>query len=380
MKEIEKLKPLLYSVSKEIFENPETAYKEYRSSKILTEILKKEGFNVEKNICGYETAFIAKYGEGDVKIAFLAEYDALPGIGHGCGHNIIASASLGAGIALKRLIEKENLNATVYVIGCPGEEAEGAKVKFAEEGIFKGIDVAMMIHPSDKTLIKEKFLAIKEVRFKFYGRASHAAASPEKGINALDGVILTYNNINALRQHLREDVRIHGIITEGGSAPNIVPEYAEAYFFVRATDNEYLEETLKKVKKCAEGAALATGAKLEIELGKGYKAFYPNNTLAEVFEKNLKSLGIKIDEPKEFGGLGSSDIGDVSCVVPTIHPFISISDKELRLHSKEFAEASISERGNNAIIIGAEAMLLTSLDIIKNPDLLKRIKEEFVSR
>jgi len=380
VKEIEELKPLLYSVSKEIFENPETAYKEYRASKILTETLKKEGFNVEKNICGYETAFIAKYGEGDVKIAFLAEYDALPGIGHGCGHNIIASASLGAGIALKRLIEKENLNATVYVTGCPGEEAEGAKVKFAEEGIFKGIDVAMMIHPSDKTLIKEKFLAIKEVRFKFYGRASHAAASPEKGINALDGVILTYNNINALRQHLREDVRIHGIITEGGSAPNIVPEYAEAYFFVRATDNEYLEETLKKVKKCAEGAALATGAKLEIELGKGYKAFYPNNTLAEVFEKNLKSLGIKIDMPKEFGGLGSSDIGDVSCVVPTIHPFISISDKELRAHSKEFAEASISERGNNAIIIGAEAMLLTSLDIIKNPDLLKRIKEEFVPR
>ncbi|HDN81319.1 MAG TPA: M20 family peptidase [Methanomicrobia archaeon] len=380
MKEIEKLKPLLYSTSRKIFENPETAYKEYKASKLLIETLKKEGFGVERNICGYETAFIARYGKGKVKIAFLAEYDALPEIGHGCGHNIIASASLGAGIALKRLIEKNGLDAAVYVIGCPGEEAEGAKVKFSEEGVFRDIDVVMMIHPSDRTLIKERFLAIRELRFKFYGKPSHAAASPEEGINALDGVILTYNNINALRQHLREDVRIHGIITSGGAAPNIVPDYAEAYFFVRAVDNEYLKKVLEKVKNCAMGARKATGTELKIEMGKGYKAFYPNNTLAEIFEKNIKSLGVTIDKSKEFGGLGSSDIGNVSCVVPSIHPFIRISDKELRSHSKEFAQAAISEKGNEAIMIGAKAMFLTALDIIENPELLKKIKAEFVPR
>ena len=378
--EIEELKPLLNSVSKEIFENPETAYKEYKASKLLIETLKKEEFEVKKNICGYETAFMAQYGKGKMKIAFLAEYDALPEIGHGCGHNIIASAGIGAGIAFKKLIEKNDLDATVYVLGCPGEEAEGAKVAFSEEGIFRDIDVVMMIHPADRTLIKERFLAIRELRFKFYGKTSHAAASPEKGINALDGVILTYNNINALRQHLREDVRIHGIITSGGAAPNIVPDYAEAYFFVRATDNEYLEKMLKKVKNCAIGASKATGTELKIEMGKGYKAFYPNDTLADIFEKNIKSLGITVDKPKEFGGLGSSDIGNVSCVVPSIHPFIKISDKELRSHSKEFAQASISEKGYGAIMIGAKAMILTALDIIENPELLKKIKAEFVPR
>jgi len=380
MKEIEELKSILYSISREIFENPETAYKEHKASKLLIETLKKEGFEVERNICGYETAFTARYGKGKIKIAFLAEYDALPEIGHGCGHNIIASAGMGAGIALKRFIEKNDLDITVYVIGCPGEEAEGAKVKFSEEGIFKDIDVVMMIHPSDRTLIKERFLAIRELRFKFYGKPSHAAASPEEGINALDGVILTYNNINALRQHLREDVRIHGIITSGGAAPNIVPDYAEAYFFVRAVDNEYLEKVLEKVKNCAMGASKATGTELKIEMGKGYKAFYPSDILAEIFEKNVKSLGITVDKSKEFGGLGSSDIGNVSCVVPSIHPFIRISDKELRSHSKEFAQAAISEKGNEAIMIGAKAMVLTAMDIIENPELLKKIKAEFVPR
>jgi amidohydrolase len=380
MKEVDQLKQLLFSVSKEVFENPETAYQEYKASTLLTDILEKEGFEVKKDICGYETAFTAKYGTGKIKIAFLAEYDALPDIGHGCGHNIIAAAGLGAGIALKNIVEKEHLDATVYVIGCPGEEAEGAKVAFAEEGVFDDVDCALMIHPANRTLITEGFLAIRELRFKFYGEASHAAAFPEKGINALDGVIQTFNGINALRQHLREDVRIHGIIIHGGDAPNIVPAYAEAYFFVRATDNEYLEQVLKKVKNCAQGASAATGAELTIEEGKGYKAFYPNKILADIFEKNLRSLGVAIDEPKKFGGLGSSDIGDVSCVIPCLHPFIRVTEKELGGHSPEFAAAAISERGNDVIIIGAEAMVLTALDILNDPTLLEKVKEEFVPR
>ncbi|MEA1994080.1 MAG: M20 family metallopeptidase [Euryarchaeota archaeon] len=380
MKEIDELKPMLYELSKEIFENPETAYEEYKASKLLSETLEKEGFEVKKDICNIETAFKAQYGEGKVKIAFLAEYDALPGVGHGCGHNIIAAAALGAGMALKRAIEKKNLDATVYVIGCPAEEAEGAKVLFAEKGVFDDVDLALMIHPGNKTLITEHFLAIKELRFKFYGKPSHAAASPEEGINALDGVIQTFNSINALRQHLREDVRIHGIITHGGDAPNIVPKYAEAYFFVRATDNEYLEETLKKVKNCAKGASTATGAELTIEEGKGYKAFYPNKVLADLFEKHLRSMDITIDEPDEFGGQGSSDIGNVSCVVPSLHPFIRITEEELRGHSQEFARAAISGKGNEAILIGAEAMVLTALDIIEETKLLKEVKDTFLPR
>ncbi len=378
--EIKELKPLLYSVSKEIFENPELAYKEYQASKLLTKTLKNEDFKVEKEICGYETSFRAQYGNGNTKVAFLAEYDALPKIGHGCGHNIIAAAALGAGIALKRRIEKDNLNATVYVIGCPGEEAEGAKVKFAEEGVFDDIDVAMMIHPSTRNLTERGSLAIKEMRFKFHGKPTHAAASPEHGINALDGVILTFNNINALREHLREDVRIHGIITHGGDAPNIVPKYAEAYFFVRAMDSEYLIEVLDKVKNCAKGASTTTGADVEIEVGKGYKAFNPSGPLAKTFREHLQSLGIKLDTPKKYGGMGSSDIGDVSCVVPCIHPYIKIAEEDVKGHSEEFAQAAISEKGNEAIVIGANAMLGTALDVIEDSELLKKIKDVFVPR
>lgn len=377
VKQIEALKDEIIELSDRIHKNPELGFEEYKACGWLTEMLLEHGFEVEKGVAGLKTAFRASFtgSKESPKVALLAEYDALPEIGHACGHNIIAASSVGAAVALSKL----NLPGTVVVLGTPAEEGGGGKIIMIEGGAFKGIDVAMMIHPSDQNLILRGSLAIKEIRMKFRGKLAHAAAEPEKGINALDAVIQTFNNINALRQHLTEDVRIHGIITHGGVKPNIVPDYAETYFYVRALDDNYLLGVLEKVKNCAKGAALAQGAKVEFEIGRGYKSRKLNHTLAEIFKTNLLALGVKPDRPPEYGGMGSSDIGDVSHVVPAIHPYISITEGELPGHSREFAEAACSERGHQGLIIGAKALAMTAVDLFTDQELMNKVKAEFES-
>ncbi|MEW6070647.1 MAG: M20 family metallopeptidase, partial [Candidatus Thermoplasmatota archaeon] len=296
IKEVDNLKDELFELSKNIHSHPELGLKEYKACKWITEILKEHGFKVKVGVAGLETAFVGEYAckEKGYNIAFLAEYDALPEVGHGCGHNIIASASVGAGIALSKLANL--LRGKFFVIGTPGEEGQGGKIIMLERGIFKNIDAAMMIHPSDQTIVARDSLAVRELKLEFFGRTAHAAAEPELGINALDAVIQTFNSINALRQHVREDVRIHGTITKGGVLPNIVPDYASALFFVRALDDKYVEEVLKKVIECAKASSLSTGAKLKFEIGKGYRAKKINRAFYELFKNNLKILGVKVGE------------------------------------------------------------------------------------
>jgi len=381
VQEVDRLRDRLVEISRTIHGNPELGLKEYKSSELLAGELEKHGFVVERKVAGMDTAFKATFKgkQGGPTIALLAEYDALPEIGHACGHNLIATIALGAGLALSRIMSR--LKGDVVVLGTPDEEGSGGKVTMMESGLLEDIDAAMIVHPSSKTQVIADILAISSVEIRFKGKAAHASSSPDKGINALDAVIQTFNGINALRQHVRSDVRVHGIITDGGKRPNIVPETAAAFFFVRAADRKYKEKILRRVKKCAQGAAAATGARLEfIVRPRALDDMKNNMTMAKLFEKNLKVLGEKVRAPDPKAGKGSTDMGNVSYVVPSIHPSIAIGPKKLAGHSREFAEASVSERGHQAMSVAAKAMALTSVDLFTDEALMNKVKREFAKR
>ncbi len=374
IKKIDELSPLLISIAKEIHKRPELAFEEDFASGLLISALKRHGFKIEKGIGGLKTAFCAAYSKGSSSpvIGFIAEYDALPEVGHGCGHNLIGPASIGAAIALS----KSKLKGKIVVIGTPAEEKGGGKVILSKKGVFKSLDAAMMVHPSNDTEIVKRALAAIDVTVEYFGKPSHAAATPWDGVNALDAMVLAYNNISALRQQLKPDVRIHGIITNGGAAPNIIPAYTSARFLVRALEMKDAQDVLKKVKTCFNAAAKATGAKIKIKVGENaYEAFKPNYPLAEAFEQNLKSLGIKIKERDEYKELGSSDIGNVSQITPTIHPNLDVCHKQIPHHTKEFTAIAGSELGMRGMIIAAKAIAMTGADIMMDNGLLKKIKE-----
>lgn len=372
---IELIKDELISINKYIHDNPEVGYHEFKAVQILTDTLKKYGFNVENNFLGLGTEFKAVFGEGSPSIAYLCEYDALPEIGHGCGHNIIGTAGIAAAIGLSRVVDKTG--GRIVVLGTPAEESSGAKVIMVEKGAFDNIDAAIMIHPSDTTSESGSSLALDALEFTFKGRSSHAAAHPEKGINALNACIETFNLINAMRQHITSDARIHGIITVGGTVPNVVPDRAVSRFYVRSIKRSTLNEVTEKVKNCAKAAALGVGAEVEI---KNYELSYDNmitnHTLSRIFSHNLKECGI-IDIQGARNSFGSIDMGNVSHVVPAIHPYIKICDEGIPSHTKEFAKASIGSLANENMIKAACAMAITGLDIFTNPGLLTEIKEEF---
>lgn len=374
---LEELKPELLQLSNYIWNNPELGSEEYKACTAHMELLKKHGFEVEEAFLGIETAFRAVYRSrkpGPV-IAFLSEYDALPEIGHGCGHNLIGTVSTGAGIVLSKLIN--DLCGEVVVFGTPAEETNGAKVEMSDRGAFDNVDIALMAHPADKFYSSSPSLALEPLRFTFRGRTAHAAASPEKGINALDAVINTFVNINTLRQYILPTARVHGIIKEGGKAPNIIPDLAIAEFYVRAEKKQYLKELVEKVKNCARAAALASGAELEIENHQcPFDDLVTNRTLSEIFDKNLLDTGIENIEGVKLG-TGSLDAGNVSYIVPTIHPWFGICDREIPLHTKEFAEAAASPYAHEMMLKTIEALVLTAAEVIKEEELLGRIREEF---
>ena len=272
---------------------------------------------------------------------------------------------------------KAELPGKLVFLGTPAEEGGGGKVLMVDAGLFADVDVAMMFHPACNTMVGRGSLAITEVKIEFHGKPSHASASPEKGINALDAVIQTFNGINALRQHIKDGARIHGIISAGGLKPNIVPEYAAAEFYVRAQENDYRDELLDKLRQCAEGAALATGARLEFsEVGHGYKAMKPNKILGELFLSHIVANGIPHNPPKD-NAMGSTDMGDVTQVVPGIHPYVQIAGDNVAGHSREFATASSSERGQTAMLAAAKALALTTVELLEDADLVAKIWEEF---
>ncbi|MGG0337972.1 M20 family metallopeptidase [Priestia aryabhattai] len=376
---INKLQDTFYDVSKYIGQNPELGHEEFKACKVLTDVLKEQGFTVEIGTCDLPTAFTAVYDsqKPGPSIGFMAEYDALPGLGHACGHNLIGTMSIAAGIGLSKAVAETG--GKVYVYGTPAEETRGGKVTMAEQGIFNHLDVAMMVHPYYCHQKSGRSLAMDAIQFEFFGKSAHAAAAPHEGINALDGVLQTFNSINALRQHVKPDVRIHGVITEGGKAANVVPDYAVAQFYVRASTRAYVDEVTDKVKACANGAALATGTKLKISNYEfSYDDMQTNQTLSEVYTNNLVSLGVSEQGiTEDQGDHGSLDMGNVSQVVPAIHPYIQICDDYFVCHTHEFREAALSEQGREAMILGAQTMALTGYDVLTNPTLLQKIKEEF---
>ncbi|MBU9814392.1 M20 family metallopeptidase [Rahnella sp. C60] len=360
-----------------IHANPELSFEEAESAAALIAPLRAAGFEIEVQSGGLPTAFRATFDSGKPGpvIALLAEYDALKELGHACGHNLIGTASVTAALALKQ--QSHLLTGKLEVIGTPAEEEGGGKIILSEKGIFDHVDAVMMFHPRDKTMVVRGGLACVDAVFKFYGKAAHAASAPQNGISALDAVIHTFNGINALRQLFTDDVRVHGIISDGGSATNIVPAYAEAKFLMRAETVRGLSTVKQKVFDAARGAALMAGARLEIEEGLTYAERNNNLTLAEHFKQNLDILGVEVVPPPLSGGIGSSDIGNVSQVTAAIHPYIRIGD--VLPHTPEFAEAAGSEAGLQAMLQAAKALAMTTVDLCQDGAKLQAVREEFLN-
>lgn len=376
--EIERLQGDLVRIADTIHANPELGFEEHRAAALLSETLASHGYQVERGAGGLPTAFVAS-AEGGVsgpRVAILAEYDALADLGHACGHNLIAASAVGAALGLKVVLP--GLAGSVRVIGTPAEETGGGKVILVEAGIFTGTDAAMMIHPATRNLIGRLSLTAHPVRVAFHGQAAHAAGSPDLGVNALEAVLQVFSGINALRQHLRDDVRIHGIISSGGAAPNIVPDYAEARFLVRALEPAYADEVLERVRACAEGAALATGARLVFERdGPSYGARWPNPKLVALFSENAAALGIEMEQATGGERMGSSDMGNVSQAVPAIHPYLAIAPEDVAGHSVEFRRAAASPMGHRAMLTGAKAMAMTAVDLLSDPDTQAQVRRAF---
>jgi amidohydrolase len=370
--EIDARRGRLIEVSMEIHDEPELGHQEFKASALLASELEGLGFEVEK-------AVHRGKGEGPT-VAIIAEYDALPELGHACGHNIIATAALGAAAGLSSVMGE--LDGTVIIFGTPAEEGyaenAGGKVLMLDE--ITAADVVIMIHPSSRYGVGATSLARESFMISFKGKAAHAGAIPERGINALEGVLLTYQGINALRQHLMRDIRIHGVIRDGGAAPNIVPETASAHFYVRAPTLELLEETLEKVKNCARGAALATGTEVSFrQVANTYANKVPNMSLGEAFKANLEALGAVFPEAASERPGASTDFGTVSQAMPAATASIFIGEN-VALHSYDATKVTASETAHEAVMISAKGLAHTAIDVITDADLLRRIKEEHSSR
>ncbi|WP_298436239.1 M20 family metallopeptidase [Geobacter sp.] len=372
---VERRKGDFCAIADDLFRHPETGLNEVRSSALLTGVLEREGFRVTRGEAGLRTAFRAVCGEGDPVIALIAEMDALPVMGHACGHNVIAAAAVGAAAALRKFLPPDA--ARIVVLGTPAEEIGVGKVEMIRHGLFDDVSFALMVHPSSRRYVIKEYLGLAKVRFTFFGKPAHAAAYPEEGINALDAVLQTFNAINALRQQLRQDVRVHGIVTEGGIAPNIIPERAAAYFYVRADDLAELERVKGRVIACAEGAATATGCRLQVEDDPRVLApLKVNRAFSALYSAQLAYLGLQESDAPADKNRGSSDIGNVSQIVPTIHPHVPIGDG-IQIHSEEFARATVSEQGRAAVAEGAAALALTAVELVLRPEMREKIRAEF---
>ncbi len=376
IKEIDSRRNELRELSLKIHSNPELGFHEVKAAAWLTAYLEKNGFSVERGICGLETAFRAVYGQGKPVIAIMAEYDALPEMGHACGHNIISTSAVGAGIAVKTAVD--HFGGSLLVIGTPAEEIYGGKAIMAERGAFNEVDIAMMVHPTSYNVAAVQSLACQTLEIEFFGRAAHAAAQPEAGINALEAMLLSFASINSLRQHIKEKARIHGIITDGGKAANIVPDHSAGNFIVRADSDDYLKELKDRVLDCFIAGATATGARLEYKWAEVcYSPMRSNDTLVQLFATNMKAIGREMFTNVPAHAFGSTDMGNVSRLVPSIHPFVAIADRGVPTHSPEFAAAAASEKGMQGLFDAAQALAMSVIDLLASPDTVKKAKEEF---
>jgi amidohydrolase len=378
VEEVGRWREALIRIADTIHANPEIAFQEFESAALLSRTLEEGAFRVERGVAGLETAFVASWPgrDGGPTVAFLAEYDALPELGHACGHNLIGTSAVGAALAVKAVMGE--LTGTIQVIGTPAEEGGGGKVIMVDAGVFADVDAAMMVHPSTYNVTRRPSKTSHRIGVHFYGKPAHSSGSPDLGINALDAVIQTFNGINALRQHLRDEARIHGIIIDGGKATNIVPDYAAASFGVRAATLPYALEVLEKVRDCAQAGALATGARVEFdEPTYYYDAMLPNPILADLVEANMTAIGIEVRPPLPNERMGSSDMGNVSQVVPALHPYIAICPEDVAGHSVEFREASASPAGHQGMLQAAKVMAMTAVDLLAVPENLAEVKRVF---
>jgi amidohydrolase len=379
-KYIDQIKDEILEISHRIHDNPELGFQEFSAVQTLVAVMKREGFDVELGVAGLPTAFTGEFGNSgpnNVTIGITAEYDALPGLGHACGHNIIASSALGAALALKYLLVAGLVKGRVKVFGTPAEEGGGGKVIMARAGVFNGVTAVLAMHPSQSNVVGGSCLALRTFDMRFRGRPAHSAASPELGINALDAVIETFNAINALRQHVKPDVRIHGIITDGGTAVNIVPDYAAARIVVRSAQREYLAEVAIKVENCARGAALQTGATLEIKQELPLENMLECPLLARLAKVNMEALGLQVEDYTGVVVPASSDLGDVSQVVPTHEASLQIVTADVGYHTEAFREAAASPEGDAAVLNGAKMLAMTALDLLISEENVVEVRRAF---
>ncbi|NUP07531.1 MAG: M20 family metallopeptidase [Polyangiaceae bacterium] len=376
-RDVAELRPELSDIARKIHAHPELRFEEHRACAWLTEAVERAGGTVERGLGGMSTAFRARIGKGSgPRVAVLAEYDALPQIGHACGHNLIATGALGAFLALS--LQEAAIDGTVELVGTPAEEGGGGKIKLLEAGVFKGVDAAMMFHPFDRDLLAHPTLANMYVDFQFRGKPSHAALAPWEGASALTACLETFRLIDAQRVHFTDGVRVHGYVTNGGQAVNIIPEHAACEFSVRAFHITELERVAAIVQRCAKGAALACGVEVEIIARRGYRDMKNNLALARRFGEHLGTLGRFPREVDPRIGTGSTDMGDISHAVPSIHPWIAICDEnETTCHQHAFAASAASDRGIDSMIVAAKAMARLTRDVLEDPTLLAAARAEF---
>ncbi len=377
--EIDRLAPELLDVSHRIHARPELAFEEHHAHDLLTEVLADHGLAVRRRAYDVDTAFEARAGDGDGPlVAVVCEYDALPDIGHACGHNIIAASGLGAGLALASLAGEAG--ARVAVMGTPAEEGGGGKELMLRRGAFSDADAAMMVHPANHELSVFSAVAVHRLTASYTGAAAHAAAAPEKGRNALDAAVLGYNAVAALRQHIGSDERIHGVFTDGGAKPNIVPMTAASEWYVRSTNLASLESLKRRVAACLQAGADAAACEVELQWGDpAYADMKDNTPLLDRYLANLSAVGREADAEPSGRVVGSTDMGNVSYAVPSIHPLIKVAPDDVAIHTPDFAHYAAGPEGDAAVIDGAKALAMTAVDCWLDETLLAAMRAEFES-
>ena len=366
----------LIATSRAIHALAEIGFEEVESSRLLSGVIERHGFRVERGVSGMPTAFVARHGNAGPHVAFVCEYDALRGLGHACGHNLIATSSAGAGIALARSLEARGVGARVSIVGAPAEEGGGGKIPLCHDGLFDDCDAVLIFHPSDRTASVQYALACTHWEWTFRGKAAHAAGHPDQGINALDAFVHAYNGVSLWRQQLRDDARVHGFIVEGGTAPNIIPELTHGEFLTRARDGDMNI----RFRAIFEAAAQATGCKLQLDEKETYLDLRSNSPLAERASLHLAAVGLTEDRVVPWERTGSTDVGDVSYAAPTLHPEFAIADEGTGPHTHAFREAALSPRGEDAMLRAAEVLGRIGADVVFDPEVRKGVRDGFLAQ
>ncbi|KAI9143301.1 hypothetical protein BKA69DRAFT_1026783 [Paraphysoderma sedebokerense] len=374
----------LRNISLQIHEHPELSYQETLASSLLSDYMESNGFKVTRHAYGLETAFVCEFISQKTvpAIGFCSEFDALKNLGHACGHNLIAISGVAAAIATRHVLQMFKLRGKVYLLGTPAEESGGGKLKMLREGAFSNLDVCMMVHPGPSNFSRAKSSYKQSISISYYGKSAHASASPWDGINALDAMCLAFSYVSAVRQQIKPTDRVHGVISNGGSAANVIPDYTAAKFTVRSATHQDLETLIHKVSHCFNAAATATGCQLEVSYGSRYSGFLPNDTLSSIYRKHMEGYGINFDgedEDKGFFG-ASTDMGDVTHEVPGIHPGYYIGFPNVYNHTKQFVEASKSSIAHENTLVASKGLALTALTIIMDRTQLDKVKTEFEER